>query len=412
MLSRRLDDLLTLTKPDSIPVLNSVDALLFSHDVDRTETLGGRAWGRVPDSIGGICEELGLSTAQVLHPFSKLGGNRAHGAPILMNRSWLRARLRKKLRLREDPLGSEVLVYQGVLERAQPRIIFTVGLPEALAFAARRLGIPVVEVLHGRGYSDVPWGWDRRATAHLPTDVFALDERSMLTFQQLQSRGVSIHQVMDPWTQLFLQRSSQLPDEWKWPEGLDGNKRRIVVVSLQWGYAGDHGAHDQFSGILENGLFPVEIERVIRWTANDTQWLFRLHPVQMYARRYLWTRSLLEKLEKHHANVEWRTASRVPLPTLLGKATHHVTMLSGSTYEAAEMGVPTALLCPTAQPGEVHGHWFQDLIEMNYVTRVSCSNPGQLLDWLDQARARDPLLRGSPSTVAEAISRILARART
>ena len=412
MISRRFEDLLTLARADTIKELKRVDALIFSHDVDRSDRVEGKAWGRVPDSTAVICEESGLSTGQVLLPFSKFGGNSAHGAPILMNRAWLRSRLTRKLRLRDDGLGGAVLLYQGMLHKAQPSVVFSVGLPEALAVAARSLDIPVVEVLHGRGYANIPWGWDRRAETHLPTDVFALDERSTLTFQQLQPKGVTTHHVLDPWLQLFSEQLSQVHDEWRWPEGLDGGKRRIVVVSLQWGYAGDHGDYEQFEGILKNGLFPTGIESVIQRTADDTQWLFRLHPVQMHAPRYAWARRLLNTLEVKYTNVEWQIASRLPLPTLLTRATHHVTMLSGSSYEAAEMGVPTALLCPTARPGEVHGHWFQDLINKKYAFHVDYQDSDQLLEWIHEAGKREPLVSGSPITFADAISRVLFRSES
>lgn len=311
--------------------------------------------------------------------------------------------------MRVGDLSGDTRLYQQVLEKAQPRIVLTIGLPASLALAAHSLDIPVVEVLHGKGYLDIPWEFDHRESEQLPTDVFALDETSAVTFRRLQPKGVITHHVADPWLELFAQPYGQLPEEWKWPRDLGRGKERIVVVSLQWGYAGDHGEHQQFAGILSNGLFPTEIEIAILRTASDTQWLFRLHPVQMHGRRYAWAPGLLEDLARRHANVEWRAASRTPLPALLAEATHHVTMLSGSTHEAAEMGVPTALLCPTARPGQIHGHWFQGLIDKGYATRVDLRRADQLLDWLAQTGRKEPLISGARVTMAGAISRVLAR---
>lgn len=53
-------------------------------------------------------------------------------------------------------------------------------------------------------------------------------------------------------------------------------------------------------------------------------------------------------------------------------------MASMSCYDAAAMGVPSLMLCPTIQSDGVHKGWFQDLVEEGYVTKAHVS-----LDYLN-----------------------------
>ena len=66
-------------------------------------------------------------------------------------------------------------------------------------------------------------------------------------------------------------------------------------------------------------------------------------------------------------------------------------MSSMSCYDAAAMGVPSLMLCPTVQPGNIHGNLFKDLVEDGYVTKA-LPNLDVINDWVDRIEPKQPRL--------------------
>ena len=375
---------------DTIRDARRSDILTFSHDADRGETLGGRAYGRLLGSIAEVLASDGLTITDVAHPYSILVGHKAWGEPLSMNRGALVAATRRRLGGGVPGEGQLLHTYDDLLSRVQPRAVLTIGAPEDLCRAARNRGIPLIEVLHAQGYASLPWGWGDRGSLDLPAGVISFDSVSTGTFSALPSAGTEIWQISDPWTARFRpNRRSALPLEWQGVFNSREDPRQVVLVSLQWGYARDHRTYKEFQGILANGLLPDSILDLIADTVQSHYWLLRLHPVQAsgsISRRH---RKFLRQVAKANPNVDWEWATSVPLPVALAQTTHHITMSSMTTYEASALGIPSLLLCPTLNSGEVNSSLFQDLIDKGLAQKRRLEDPN-LLNWLETARGWSP----------------------
>ena len=389
-----------VTSGDSSHELGPVDAVFFSHDNNRGESLQGRAWNRLEDPIAGIWRAMGFSEARIAYPYSRLGDHRAHGSPALINRSAIKKRFSARIQgYREEPSPASIEMYSRLLRRTNPRLVFTMNLPPALPTAARSLDIPVVEVVHGKGYATIPWGWADVEREQLPNAAMTFDALSAQTFGKLGPRGVRNFYVQDPWVKIFLDDPSSLPREWLWPRELSDGWDRVVLLTLQWEGHAARNPEEPSSNLLENTPFLRTLESVFDKTVGDTLWLLRLHPVQLRQARYGWMRQRLDRMGLGRPNLEWQRASTLPLPAVLQASTHHMSMRSGSTYEAAMMGVPTALISTTLNPGNSHSDAFSDLREAGYVRLLDISKEDSVLDWLKSERRKRPLVAGCPVTV-------------
>ncbi len=297
--------------------------------------------------------------------------------------------------------------YRKLLYRARPRAIFTMNLDEALAQAAHELDIPVIEVLHGKCYHTIPWGWSLRSANKLPNYVLAFDKDSAKTFSGLDSRSVKTLRSRDPWIEKFLRTPDSVPSDWVAPASLKGNAEKVVVVSLQWGWSRRDCVIDEHRGVLPDGLLPTAALEAIKETEGKVRWLIRLHPVQLRRLGYRWVRKNVRDLQRRHPNTEWELSSTLPLPSLLSIASHHVTMSSGSSFEAALMGVPTAAMSPTLREGQVHEKYQLSLREAGYLSVLDPNDGRGLIDWLARTGPREAFESDGVETPNEVIDELL-----
>ncbi len=222
-----------------------------------------------------------------------------------------------------------------------------------------------------------------------------MDRVSTKTFSKLATKGVFTVQIPHPFIRRFVDANlaKQLPEEWSEksmpPDALGYAKH--VLVALNWGYSGDHGEFVEFKGVVENGLFPEILEDVIAQTEEEVFWFFRFHPVQLRGKKYQRLIDYVEAFGEVHKNTEWRWASTMPLPAVLKTCTCSISMSSMSAYDAAYMGVPTLMLCPTVRSGAIHQDWFSDLENLGYVKKTVAS-VGEIRDWLTTAGTLSPLM--------------------
>jgi hypothetical protein len=264
-----------------------------------------------------------------------------------------------------------------------------VGSPDLLSEAARNLGVLSVELLHGVGYVEPQWGWERKPLVSLPKAILSLDKISSAGFSSLAQRGVTIKTIPHPFLSKYLPRNRHLiPKEWLFSDIPLRRFKKAILISLQWGYAGDHGRHIQFANILENGLFFPQVEELIQ-QKQDVLWLFRLHPRHLGVGLYQELIQSLEDLVSRHGNCEWRQASYLPYPSVVMLCSGNIGMSSQSCYDAAAMGVSSLMLCPTVQPGNIHGDWFLDLVEEGYVTKAH-PDVSFIGDWIDSVDPMPP----------------------
>lgn len=363
-----------LRLPDTFQDMPTCDVVVCCADCDRTDHLDGLAYSRIAD---GLVEELqkgGVVVQSLALPYAMLAGSRtwahAHSANRFFFVNSLMDRLRRLLR-RESLVEARAQdFYARMLVKTGARSLVGIGLSESAIKAAKAAKVRSVEILHGYGYSSVPWGWDSASPECLPDMVLAFDEVSAATFRQLRAKGVEVCTIDNYWYRKFLddEEFQRLPQDWREMPWLPKGKK-IVLVSLSWGYDGDHGGYIFFKGILKNGLFPAELEQAIGLAGDAYYWVFRLHPVQLTGVRYERYKSILDGLRREYGNCEWEMGTRSPLPALLRHCDAHVSMISMTAYDAAFMGIRSLMLCPTLKVGGPYELMFGDLEEQGLLAR-------------------------------------------
>lgn len=409
-LSRRIR---ALRLPDSFPSMSACDVIVCCSDSDRTDTLDGLAYSRMADGLIEELEKNGVTVQSLALPYSLLGGAmtwaQAHTANRFFFAGFVGDRLRRLL-WRESVLEAEAFdFYARILKKTGARSLIGIGLPAAAIRAAKASKVRAVEVLHGYGYSKVPWGWDSAPPHCLPDVVLAFDAVSAKTFRQLHGKGVRVCTIENYWYGKF-QNSAEIqrfPQAWRdmsWlPEG-----RKIVLVSLSWGYDGDHGEYHFFDGLLKNGLFPEQLADAIGLAGDAYYWVFRLHPVQMAGPRLQRYKRILERVCQEYGNCEWEMGSRVALPVLLSHCDAHISMISMTAYDAAFLGVPSLMLCPTLKAGGTYELMFKDLEEQGFLTRGDW-DARKIQAWLQSVTKAPRLLSVQVDTAMPELCELLKR---
>ncbi|MFZ1569034.1 MAG: hypothetical protein WAT29_09470 [Thiolinea sp.] len=363
------------------------DVLLFGDD-SRNIKLGEKYYQPLMDSIRDDLESSGLACLYLDTPFSLQNLKNAWGVSGTINRgyflSWLYDLIffsGKKHRIK---------FYANIITSTEAKFIFMFNAPKPLCIAAYNNRIPCIELLHGIGYiPPIPWGWEKRSSQELPTHILSLDEESTQTFSTLENKGTKVIQIEHPFVKRFLIEDlhKKLPQEWL--ELFNSKNRKIILISLQWGYSGDSS---KFTGILKNGILYEAFEDIIKQTKNNIFWGFRLHPVQLDSIRYKKHFNYIKELVEKHENTDWEWFTYKPLPTVLKNCDGHITMISMSAYEAAYMGVNTLALCPTLQRGEIHQDMFSDLEKSGYLKKALVNTEG-IIKWTESVTKTSSLLK-------------------
>lgn len=389
----------TVNFKDTSKNLKKCDVLLFCHDADRGVTLNNKAYSPLIDSVQNKLKIEGYSCQTIAHPFSKLIGNLAYGDPVAINRSYLKALVLNKI-LKSNNI---VKYYDDLFKAANPRIIISIGCNDEFCLAARNLNIYHFELLHGIGYTPMPWDWDKKEKENLPQGILSLDAVSTNTFNELKLKGLDVYQINHPFLSRFnLKNNIELPEEWILKD-IDQKYTKTILVALQWGYAPSIDELDIYKGILNNGLFFEEIESIIKETKDSIFWRFKFHPVQYrQQKKYKKLFNIVDNFIKEFKNCEWKESTFLPLPSILGTCDGHITMSSMSSYEAAYLGVRTLALCPTLQKGGIYENMFEDLVKKGYLVKEK-PNKVKICNWINELTRLEPLLQFSNQDVIQVL---------
>jgi len=389
----------TVNFKDTSKNLKKCDVLLFCHDANRGVTLNNKAYSPLIDSVQDKLKIEGYSCQTIAHPFSKLIGNLAYGDTVAINRSYLKALVLDKI-LKNNNL---VKYYEDLFKAANPKIIISIGCNDEFCLAARNLNIYHFELLHGIGYTPMPWDWDKKEKENLPQGILSLDVVSTNTFNELKLKGLDVYQINHPFLSRFnLKNNIELPEEWILKD-IDQKYTKTILIALQWGYAPSIDELDIHKGILNNGLFFEEIESIIKETKDSIFWRFRFHPVQYrQQKKYKKLFNIVDNFIKEFKNCEWKESTFLPLPSILGTCDGHITMSSMSSYEAAYLGIRTLALCPTLQKGGIYENMFEDLVKKGYLVKEK-PNKVKICNWINALTRLEPLLQFSNQDVIQVL---------
>ena len=391
-------------KNPNINELTHSDVLFVCHDADRGDEKDGLPYSKIIDSIFEDLSHKKLKCIQFALPFSELVGENAWGRPFHANRWFSIVVILDKIlstlfgfwgRGRQT-LESSLWYY--LLSKSSPKVVFCIGATESICIAGKKLGIPIVEVLHGLGYDTVRWGFDKRKPISLPNFILSFDSVSSKTFSALESKSVAIREIPHPWFKRFASTSiisNNISSDWIKGVNFIPENKKVITVSLTWGYDGDHHPYDAYEGILkENGLLPLEVLNAIESTKDEVFWCIRRHPLQMRLSKYDYQKEFLDDLVRKNPNCEWEKSSQSTQLSLFLVSTGHMTMMSMSAYDAAMLGLRSLLLCPTLQNHGYNSSLFLDLEEKGYVEKVEW-NVQYLIKWALESQKTNNLTLSS-----------------
>lgn len=384
--------------------------LFYCSDADRGNSVNGLPYSKIIDAIDELAQKNGFNNIQCARPKSKLIGDRVFGKAVALDKyfeildrindkistvhRYADAFNNKLLRYGREPLYikrksiSSYIIYYWLLHKYRPKAIIAIAPPIEFCKAAKTFGIKMIEPLHGLGYSEeIPWGYKERRNAELPSHLISFDRTSTSTFSALKKKGIQIIEMDHPWYNTEIGKKyvaekkvlNFLPSDHK-------KYKKIILLSLVWGFGDDVGVHKEFEGILkDNHLIPKELEEFIFESKDEVFWCIRRHPVQLRSDYYDYQIPFLDNLVKKGANVEWRMSSTCSLDAILPHIDGHVTMHSMTSYEAALYGVKTLTLCPTILSGKIHERRFSDLEAEGYVHKGRFEK-AEIKDWVTNVR--------------------------
>lgn len=352
-------------------LLKKCDILFICHDVDRTIKLEGKAYSPLIDSVRDDFESRGFNCLSIAHVGSIFTGNKGYKSPISINRIYLFYLVENFFLNLFRSSKKNVNIFKFIFNKTSPKLIIIIGANDEICEEANKKNILVVELLHGIGYHFLPWGWDKKRTIDLPKAILSLDDVSSKSFSPLIEKNINIFTIPHPFLKRFLpEKYDLLPSEWKLGSLKKTKYRKSILISLTWGYSGDHLQHIHFSNILLNGLFYDELEEIIN-ANKDIFWRFRFHPIQLQPGKYENLRNFMDKFVEKHSNCDWKESSTLPFPLIAMNCSGNITMSSMACYDAATVGVPSLVLCPTIQPGGINCDSFNDLVDEGYVVKIS-----------------------------------------
>jgi hypothetical protein len=367
---------------NEINFLKECDILFFCHDDDRGLSINKQAFSPLLDSVFIEMTNEGLSCQSISLPWSTMGNNETYVNSLNLNNWYLFSLIINKIRI--FFCLAERNYYLNLLKIVKPIAVIGIGLPQNLCKACNELKIINVELLHGIGYTYLPWGWSKLDSLSLPSMVLSLDKTSTNTFKVLTSSGVEVLEVQHPFYKLYL--DGKFTNIQGWDYEVDYSYKKQILVTLQWGYAGED---KDFIGIVSNGIFYEEIKYLIK-NRVDFCWHFRLHPVQIRGDSKL-ALSFMEDLTKNNSNVFWERATKAPLICVAGACDAHITLSSMSSYEVALLGKPSLILCPQMRQHEKYASYFNDLVEEGYATKADF-NIDSIEKWIESATRMSPRL--------------------
>lgn len=358
----------------------SADFLFFSADANRSESREGKAWDRVLDPIAVCAEEAGFSCVIFAYPGSVLFGKKTFlkVAPLQQKEpSVLRKVARRGFSILAsilprrlpgpffDPYNRFMAFvmrprrpnpYLNPLATLKPKLVLATNANPLLCETAKALDIPVIEVLHARGYGRVYEAWETRPASKLPNGVIAYDSLSAKAF----SKFVPVLQVPN-YRYLW---EKELAREWELtPEGRKYVQRvsqfpYVVTFTSNWG-------ENRWGPEFIDGGIPTDLLRLVE-EREDLFLQVRLHPVLRLRPSFRKRAKQLGQKLGGHSRIDFETASAAPIYSILRLSTVHLTYNSLSVYEATDDGLSSYCVQP-----ELEEQWALDLIRTGIVKPLS-----------------------------------------
>lgn len=339
------------------------DVLTVAHDNDRSLLVDGRWYSPLIDTIEDDLRARGVECVSVARVISRIKGDLAYGRVYSPEGGFARALVTKRLKglwARGYPYSKhEERVWARILDRTGARKVLAIQPSRELCVACRERGVWVADVQHGVIGESHPWYGGRfrgqDPVSYLPHAFLCWDEGSRAVIEPwARDKGIHSPVIGNRWVARFVRRA---PDD-ALVQRLLGtfdartlNPKRLpaVVVALSWGESN-----------IPNGFMVDGLRDAIRATQDRIRWFVRLHPNQLNGFATHEGRKFREFFREYlDGLVEWEAATRVALPLLLAHTDMVVSWASSVSIEAAQMGIPSALLDPRLRAPDDRGDYYE-----------------------------------------------------
>lgn len=341
------------------------DVLFFSSDLDRSVVLDGLAFGKIMGPFQSLFETEGYSALSVGSPGDRKVGRLASASTISISRLFIPAAVEDLLRNTwRSAFGLVILNRFAARERAyvrlfrtlEPKFIFALNSTPEMCLAARRLRIPIVEVLHSRGHGYIPKVWQTRSNSDYPDGIIAYNGLSTEVFKQLLP-VLQVPNFRIEFEQSLARRFLKVQPP---PFAQSVSPYRTVVLFTA-------------SYFHEDGSWPSGLPEALVELVSEDQDIFllvRMHPVMLTKPSFAKARKGLQKLIENCPNCDLQWASKAPLYAVLQVATIHFTFDSMSAYEAADIGMISLAI----DDGEnIPGRKMEDLRHAGFLKNIKTS---------------------------------------
>ena len=262
-------------------------------------------------------------------------------------------------------------IYESVLRRKNCGLVIAIQPELELIRASNKVGIRVVDCLHGYGirndHAVYGEGALKRARSDLCSDYVALDRVSQAMMQKyIDKNDISIHSVRP--ASLDTQRVFLPPQR-----GQD----KVAVITLQWGINRFESAYPHVDG---------ELHPKIAVLVNNTPeilYVVKPHPVLL---KNVLIENKLNELELRFKNLVIEREFSVV--ELFNSADFHVTIWSSSVKEAAFVGIKSFLFSSDDFLFKDTG-LFSTEFEMGLAERVSGVDDEAIVDKVNEATLED-----------------------
>lgn len=224
--------------------------------------------------------------------------------------------------------------YINILKKGNPKLVVITNWRNmkemALTMAAKKLGIPCIEVAHGyygqdcfshfgwkmqpqNGYElrpDFYWCWTKKSAEYM--------NKELIMGKAIAGYPPHIY----AW---FNGKKNNYLDEEKILKKILPPQKKIILVTL--------------NHVISREKYPSWLLNVVHDTKNEFFWLFRKHDNITRSGQDI----LCDEID-NLPNVEWKKSSLFPLMLLLENADIHVTYDSSTVIEAAVMGLHSIVL--------------------------------------------------------------------
>lgn len=339
--------------PDTVWNSGPADILFMSADANKPDSISGLAVDRVLDPLRLEFERQGYKTATVAFPGSQLVGKKTFSGALSFSRQLLWRRFFLSLniifvKVGVKPISSIDLDYANFFERVfleiKPKLILMTNSYDGCCEAAYASRIPILEVLHARGYGEL--GEAQRLTnlCSLPDGIIAMDGLSAATFSEL----VPTLKVSNYRFPFELENALRFLKFYPPPFVNERNIYRNIILFT--------ASYDPRRPSWPGGL-PEELIQIVR-RDHSLFLLVRMHPVMRVERKYRKAREKLKQLLEDCGNSDIEWASEAPVYAALEASTIHLTVESSTAYEAADVGLKTYAI---DKGSRIHGNHKQDL---------------------------------------------------